>query len=128
MTHIRLLPLILALALAACASGGRDGSAVREATDRNVLSRNELRPGAQPNAYEAVAALRGHWLNNPARGRPLVAVDNLLAGGVEELRQISTLDVEAVHFLDQKAAFARFGRPTNFHPVIHIILARGDPL
>lgn len=127
MVRIRFLALILTVALAACASSGRDGSAPRPGGDRNILTRDELRPGAQPNAYEAVMALRGHWLTSAARGAPMVAVDNLLAGGVDELRQISTVDVEAVHFLDLKAAFARFGRPTNFHPVIHVILARADP-
>jgi hypothetical protein len=109
--------MVLALALAGCASTGSDPDARRVSGDRSVLTQEEFRGTGYSNLYDVVQALRPSWLvqrgpisfADPEAGRVVVYLNNVQAGGAEYLRQVSLLDVLSLHYLDPVEASAQFG-------------------
>ena len=118
------LPLA-ALLCAGCAStpAAAPGTAPKVATagrprqDQQLITREVIRSTQYTNMYDVVLALRSNWL----RARPAesiqgqspsiqVYLDNQrLAGGAEELRQLSPTNIESVRYFDPITASARWG-------------------
>jgi hypothetical protein len=109
--------MVLALALAGCASTSSDPDAQQVSGGRSVLTREEVRGSAHNNLYDVVQALRPSWLvqrgpislTDPGAGRVVVYVNDVQAGGAEYLRQVSVLDVVSLRYLDPLEASAQFG-------------------
>jgi hypothetical protein len=109
--------MVLALALAGCASTSSDPDAQRLSSDRSVLTQEEVRGAVYNNLYDVVQALRPSWLvqrgpislTDPEAGRVVIYVNDVQAGGVEYLRQVSVLDVVSLRYLDPLEASAQFG-------------------
>lgn len=98
--------------LVACGSGA--GGAVARG-DRNSINLEEVDAGLYPDAHALVRALRPQWLttrgarsvNRPEQVK--VYMDELLLGGPESLRQISTLHIQSIRYLDAIDATQRWG-------------------
>lgn len=99
------------LPLMACASGGGGSSGGR----LNVITEADLVPLERLSAYDAVQRLRPNWLRtrgvdsfyNPSE--IMVYVDGTLAGGVDELRRVSSENVTEIRYLDSREATTRYG-------------------
>lgn len=124
MRSVALLVMMIAVGIPACAPAATESPASQLSSARNILTQEEIRQASLPNAYEGVAALRSHWFN---RGSLSVAVDDLLAGGINELREISASEIEQLELLDSKAASQRFGQRGFTGGVILVSLARAEP-
>ena len=116
LSRFRPAPLLFVLLLQlACAGRRSNEESTAGRSSRDVLTLEDLRTTASPNAYNGVAALRPSWLR--PRGpdsfqttrRVWVYVDDVRAGGVETLRSISTAQVTYIRFFDGTAAAARWG-------------------
>jgi hypothetical protein len=118
----RFFALLLVIAAGGCTPGVRGEPATAPAASRTWITREELRTTSQPNAYDAVLAVRSRWVREGA----LVAVDGIVSGGLERLRQLSVLEIESVEYLEPIAASARFGQPLGFRAVIAVTLARAQ--
>lgn len=109
---IRVTPLILALAATAC--GTTPDSFSRGS--RNVITAEEIREVDALTAFDAVERLRPAFLR---RGRvnvqedtksfPIVYLDNMKLGGIDELRRIRSADILRIHYLSASDATMRFG-------------------
>ena len=122
----RLLALGLALAPAACASGGArasqstpDASSVRSpasARRTDVLSEEEIQKAHIPNLYDLVSSLRPRWLQTrgvdsfqrPSEVQVYVG-DTRMQGGPSVLRDLPTLGVTKIEFVDGITASSRWG-------------------
>lgn len=104
---------LLVLATSACAaSGERSGPR----SSRNVITAEEIREVQALTAYEAVERLRPRFLR---RGRvsmgddrvlyPIVYLDNLEIGRIDELRRIRSSEVFRIEYLSGPDATMRFG-------------------
>ena len=105
-----LLPLALALAACATTSGAPTGS-------RNVITEAELTQAVDARtAFDAIQKLRPAFLR---RGRvnqqddtmsfPIVYLDGMRLGGVDELRRIRTFDLTRIEYLSASDATLRYG-------------------
>jgi hypothetical protein len=105
------VPVLLALAAAACASA--PGDSVR--TDTRVLSAEEMERSGYTEAFSAVQALRPQWLR--LRGSTTftgtegvkVYLDSSLMGGPEQLRTVSVHSIAMLRYLDGREATNRWG-------------------
>lgn len=133
-SRTRLIAPLLALAIpAACATSGSRASSmasmasmygsephVRTSSDILAASEIALSPGGG-SAYDVVLRLRPQFLNaravsfspDPYAGRPVVYLDGIRLGGIDELRTISSTMVGEMRFLSPVAANEAFGR---YHP------------
>ena len=110
--RIPLLVTVVALS-AACASGSPNPRS--SSVDNDVLRREELEQRGFLNAYEAVAALRPHWLRtrgldsfrNPTQVQ--VYVDQSRMGGIEALRMVRIDGVGFIRYYDGTTASTRWG-------------------
>ena len=110
--------------LIACASAG--------AHDTNVITAPELSRSKAPNAYEAIHQIRPEMLRSRVPGsmvyfkahQPVVAVDNMLVGGVEVLRALPTGNVVRVEYVNSWVAAKRYG--TDFRDGVILIETRAD--
>lgn len=133
-SRTRLLAPLLALAIpAACATGTSAGSMatmanmygaephVRSSSDILAAAEIARAPGGGGSAYDVVLRLRPQFLTaravtfspDPYAGRPVVYLDGIRLGGIEELRTISASMVGEIRFLSAVAGSAAFGR---YHP------------
>jgi len=102
----------LLMLTAACAARRSDSAAH---PDRTLLTQQQLAEHHFNNAYEAVEALRPHWLQtrgaNSFRtpGQVQVYQDDNLLGGVDELRSIMIPSVVYIRYYDAVQATARWG-------------------
>lgn len=109
----RLFFLPLALGLLACGTAQGSGPTRSSA----VLTGDEIAEVAVNTAYEAVQMTRPQWLHRrsaPTTGSPqpvppVVYLDGLRVGNVEELRRIRAVVVERMQFLSPSDATNRFG-------------------
>jgi hypothetical protein len=128
----RVIPALLSVSLAACAgkpAAPAPGPAVATAPsvsppaakrvriDQQLITRDVIRSTQYTNMYDVVLALRSNWLRvRPAESiqgqSPSIQVylDNQrLAGGADELRQLSPTNIESVRYFDPITASARWG-------------------
>jgi len=121
--HRPMLIAIVALGLAACATGGAATAGSRARGSGDVLTAEEIakRPGIT-NAYDAVHLLRPAFLHS--RGQtslnaasttgeleplPAVFVDNQQFGSATSLREIPVSDVKEIRFISASDATTRWG-------------------
>jgi hypothetical protein len=96
----------------ACASGR---SSRRPDIDRSVITQDQLHEHRFSNAFEAVEALRGNWLQThgtdsfTAPSQVWVYLDNTKLGGIESLRSIEVAPIVFIRHYDGLSATARWG-------------------
>jgi hypothetical protein len=125
--HRMLLVGFVGLVAAACASATQRA----KSTSRpNAITREELASLPSTNAYDAIERLRPGWLRRPTaptllgENPLLVYVDHQLVGGVDELRSMSTDQVEQMEFITAPNATNRHGTG-NASGAIEITTRRG---
>ena len=104
--------LLLVLAAAACASTG-----ARTSRNSDVITAEEIQSASVSTAYEAVQRLRPTFLRG--RGQtsitssgsdlPVVYVNGLRSGSVEQLHTIPAQDVQTIRFISASDATTRYG-------------------
>jgi hypothetical protein len=116
----------VAASLAACASHAgapRDGTrgsagaaSSRAKRDPNLITAEELTHGQWANAYDAVRALRPQWLNFKGADTFLgeqsevqVRLDDSPLGGIAALRQVTSVGIASIRFVDGVTAAGRWG-------------------
>jgi hypothetical protein len=118
-SHLRrLVALGLTLASAACASGGStSGTASRPAASRpNVLSAEEIQKAHIANVFDLVSSLRPRWLTTrgvdsfqkPSEIQVYLG-NTRMTGGPNALREISSLGVTKIEWVDPISAASRWG-------------------
>ncbi len=109
-----LLAVLLAGASAACASNAAGGSAT-SVSRSSPITLAEIRQSNAVNAFELVQSLRPLWLN--ARGQSsirsgdqvVVYLNNIRLGNVASLRDIATVNVGSVEYVEPRYANMRWG-------------------
>jgi hypothetical protein len=110
----RSLVWLVVLALAACASAGRQP----ETGSANVITRSELDAVGSLSTYDAVQRLRPVFLRDRgptsllsagARTRPAVFIDMTEYGELESLRALPASHVQEVRFYPGSQATTKFG-------------------
>jgi len=108
--------LLLVLVLAGCSgAGGRTGGG-----GPNLINNEELRSVDSDglSLYQAIQRFRPQWLRSrgissfgaaAAETVPLVIVDNIPYGEIDELQQIDAFDVMEASYLSASDATTRFG-------------------
>src|SRR5204862_6728309 len=85
------------------------------AADRNLLTQEDLREYQFATVFEAIEALRAHWLRErgpdsfSAPGHVQVYLDDSRLGGVEALRTLPLANVLLIRHVDGIVAAARWG-------------------
>jgi hypothetical protein len=116
MKSLRLLVVVLAFALPACATSTTGGTD-QPRREPNRLTTVEIRGAHYRNAFELVQALRPAWITtrgqisvlDPLAGEVVVYLDGIRAGGAAFLRQISLTSVDSMEYMGATAASARYG-------------------
>ena len=106
--------LLTILLVTACASGPGPGT-LATGGDQNLLLRDQILESGSRNVLDAVRALRGNWLttrgidslNSPVQVRAYI--DDMRLGGVQDLGDISVMDVRFIRFYSGAEASARWG-------------------
>lgn len=102
----RLPALVIALLLAACASG----SGTPSGGSSTLLTAEDLDPVQNLSAYDAIQRLRPQWLqvraNNPP---PQVIMNGSPMGGPEMLRSVQVSDLTSIRFRNGRDATTRYG-------------------
>ena len=100
----------LTVGLAGCASsggGGGDG-ATRGSSTR--ITRAQLEPVAELDAFEVIRRLRPAWLRSRAGQAPTVIIDGSpQMGGLDVLRSYRARDIELLEYMNASDATNRFG-------------------
>jgi hypothetical protein len=118
-TAIRALATLLAAA-AGCvrpAVGGTASPAPAERASRDVISADEIAASHAVNAYEAIVFLRPTFLRSrgpttlrgASSGLPVVYIDGVRLGGVEQLRDIPVTSVREIRRYSSSEATIRWG-------------------
>jgi outer membrane cobalamin receptor len=113
----------------------------------NVITAPELGRSRATNTYDAIRRLRPELLRNRESGalmyftarKPVVAVDNILLGGVELLRDMPVDQVARIEYVNAWDAAKRYGsgfgngimlvsKRTGSEPELSISRARGASL
>ncbi len=92
-------------------------AAKKARVDQQLITRDVIRSTQYSNLYDVVLALRSTWLRvRPAESfqgqspRIQVYLDNQrLAGGADELKQMSPTNIESVRYFDPITASSRWG-------------------
>jgi hypothetical protein len=106
------IAFLACVTLAAC-SQHRGGRAANQ--NPNLITREQLTENRFVNAYEAVQAMRGNWLQThgtdsfSSPSEVLVYLDNVKLGGVNELRSILTTHIAFLRHFDGLEATSRWG-------------------
>jgi hypothetical protein len=114
--HRTLSILAAGLMLWSCASGGTQ----QPRTSRYVITESEITGSGTTNAYDAIQQLKPDWfLQSQRRGvksvnvadstEPVVYVNNARYGDTQTLRNISTLNILEIRYLQPSEATTRFG-------------------
>lgn len=116
MKRTRFLLLGLAVAFAGCASTG-DTDGDQPQRDANRITLEEITVSYHTDAFRLVEALRPRWLasrgpmsfSDPDAGRLVVYLDGTRYGWAENLRELQTMNLERLEYLDGVQASARYG-------------------
>ena len=107
-------PLLTALALACVAACATTPDSSR--SSRNVITAEEIAEVDALTAYEAVERLKPAFLRrgrvnmqDDTRTYPIVYLDAMRFGGIDDLRRIRTADVYRIEYLSGSDATTRFG-------------------
>jgi hypothetical protein len=120
------LLLLLALAAPACAARkpGARSTGVRARTD--LLTSEQINRGGWPNLYDAIQALRPRWLQARGpdtlvgqQGEVQVHLNEVRVGGINSLRDMPSMGIVYVQFIDPNTAAARWGM-NHGHGAIYI--------
>ena len=127
---MRLLPIALLVALAAC--GPRSAQTAAPVYDRVALPRAELATRPGDNMFAIVRALRPNWLvtpmgasgiSNPASAPVKVFVDGNEFGEADMLKSIASNSVESARYYTTTEAQSKYGLRVS-SPVIAIVTRR----
>ncbi|MYH47966.1 MAG: TonB-dependent receptor plug domain-containing protein, partial [Gammaproteobacteria bacterium] len=122
------------LCLGACAGGsGAGGEGPPPVRGTGDITREELNLEVYTSAHHAIERLRRSWLrrrgartpNNPDN-RPLVYMDGVRVGRIEELFGISAEYIERISLLSPTDATTRFGTGHASGAIV-IVTRRGPP-
>ena len=108
-------PLVVAALFVLSSGCASSQGGTRTSTDRNVITREQLRQHSFTNAYDAVASLHSNWLQKRgtdsfiAPGEILVYVDEVRLGGIETLRSVASSSIVYIRYFDGIAATNRWG-------------------
>ncbi|HSR41427.1 MAG TPA: hypothetical protein VLL48_04640 [Longimicrobiales bacterium] len=103
---VLIVPLLLSLALGACATGGAAGGG----GNPDVLTAEDLEGVRASNVLEAIQQLWPRWLRSRDAREPIrVIVNNTPRGDLDELRQISLPNVAEIRYRDGRDATTRYG-------------------
>jgi hypothetical protein len=103
---------LLGFAIASCAGGGRSRG---PRTSQSELSRAQILEGHYLNAYDAVEALRSHWLRTrgpdsfASPSQVWVYIDGSRLGDVGTLRQVQSSMIESIRWIDGVTATGQWG-------------------
>lgn len=107
--------LLLLLGMVACGSARPRDTATP--TDRNVVTGEAIMETRVATAFEALERLRPEFLRargpfsmrSPGAGLPVVYVDNVRAGDINQLRSIPASSVSLIEFISAADATTRWG-------------------
>src|SRR5437868_2715543 len=109
----------LAIAIACASSSKSDRAAITPgASDRNVITEEEIRTVPASNLYDLVSKLRPNMLRSrgqstlggsTATDYPLVYVDGRQYGDIGSLRSLIPSQVSLIHYYDPSMAAGKFG-------------------
>ena len=113
----RTIALLLAAAVGACAPAAGTGRAV---PDRDVVGADELAATRAPDLLTALRQVRPEFLqprgvssiHNATPDYPAIYLDGVQIGGVDQLGNISTVNVREVRRLSAAQALTRTGTAT----------------
>lgn len=108
----RLAMLAVATLLTACVSSGESGP--RRSAD--TISPEEMQQANVRTAYDAVQRLRPRWLitrgaasSDGQPAYPVVYLDGVRMGELDQLHQIAALDIRQIRFVNSRDATTRYG-------------------
>jgi hypothetical protein len=110
------------LFIAACAAGTSGGGGLAA----DLITRDQIEEFGASDAFDLVRALRPTWLHKRGstsfynEGEIRVYLDGTDLGGIEDLRNIHSDNIETLQFLDARQANLRFG-PGHEHGVILVL-------
>jgi hypothetical protein len=102
---------------AACSSGSTLDDSPAPRRSRNLITREEIQTIPPTTAYDVVREFRQQWLQARGpdlvsvggRSGPVVAVDNVLRGRLDELGAIRSEDIREIRFIPARDATTRWG-------------------
>ena len=103
---------LMALMATACSTNSGSPS---PHPDSHLLTEQEIRTASHTDAYSMIQSLRPLWLRQRgptsfrSRSPIKVYVDNSLLGDVDYLKQISTISIVSIRFMDGLEASNRWG-------------------
>ncbi len=111
---LRLAGLLLVGGLTACAFH-RNTQSPKNA---NVITFEEIEASGEPEIYDVIARLHAEYLRDRGgtsilsntRDVPVVFLNEQEYGAISTLHEISSRDIEEVHFIPWHEAVTRFGR------------------
>ncbi len=121
MRVLRFAAFGLILLAAACASGGGGGGGGGGASDRYLLTADDLAPYATLTLYEAVSRLRRFWIQGSGGRSPRVFINNQELGGAPSLEEYGATDAAELRFIQPNIAMTQYG-PDYVGGVIQVIL------
>ncbi len=115
MRYLSVILIMIIIGLASCSGAGRPD--YRSATyDRNFIYEEEILKYPNYSVYELIRAVRPRWVNK--RGTksmeewanyPIVYVNGLREGSIEQLHFVSSQSVTEIQFLNAGDATIRYG-------------------
>jgi hypothetical protein len=106
---------VVGFAIAACARSS--ATAAEGATDRDVITEQEIASSGALNAYDAVQKLRANFLSDRGKttilgrtsSKPTVFLDGVQFGEIQSLRSISATTVQSIRMYRSYEAQQRYG-------------------
>jgi hypothetical protein len=117
MTSQRARSALIFLFLAGAAAGGCAGRPAGNTANRNTLTLDEMQQAGHADVFLTVQALRPQWLHRRgttslrASGGATIKVylDDMLLGGPESMRQITTRSISSIRYYTDLEASERWG-------------------
>jgi hypothetical protein len=113
---MRLLSILAAATVMACASAGGGGTTL-DANSPNIITSDQIAASAQTNAYDVVSRLRPNFLKS--RGRTTVYgqgsdyatvfLDGQSYGDLSSMRNIAASQISSIHFIRGTDAVTTYG-------------------
>jgi hypothetical protein len=113
-------------ALSSCSTTSGGGAGERPSGD--VITAEQIAEVGAQNAYDAVEMLRRQWLTSrgarstldPSLRYPVVFLDEIELGELDQLRRISSEEIREIRFIDGRQAVPRYGMEYGAG-IIHVI-------